>query len=338
MILTILKIIGIILLVILLLIIFILAVVMLCPIRYRFNAEYFDSPDVFAVVRFLPVGLNAQVTFKENDLNYTVRALGGVIMTNTDAKLSWIGRKISGGADTGVGENTGGNDTSLTSDSNDVVNQNIDDISNSDVSSVDYNNNPESEDNSINTEGVDNSIDTFNIKDSINDNGKKKTKKIKKSGKIKDKRPLSEKIEDKTAKLKRKYAEICNKIKKLNKKKDSLLKVLKSERFEKAKRDVFRYIKELLKALKPKHIDGRIHFGLDDPATTGEIVGGLATFLPLYDGIIDIRPDFEKQIIEGIIKGYGKFRIISFVKVGIKVIFNRNLMKVIKRVQTILEV
>ena len=137
--------------------------------------------------------------------------------------------------------------------------------------------------------------------------------------------------------IKKKYADIKQKLSKLNKKKDSLVKVYKSKRFEKAKADVIRYIKDILRAIKPQHVEGRVHFGLDDPATTGEILGGLATVLSLYDGFLDIRPDFERQVIEGLLKGYGKIRLWSFARIAVKVIFSKNLMMVVKRVKTIVE-
>ena len=297
MILTILKTIGIIILVILFLIILILAVALLTPIKYMFNAKYYDDPDVLAVVKYAPVGLNAKVTFKEDTLKYTVKALGGVIMTNTDEKLSWLGKKISGAYEPDV-------------NAVDLDSTNVDDKQD-DIIGDDNNGAP--------------------------DGGKMKKKRVKKLKKPKDERPLSEKIAEKTERIKQKYTEIVSKLKKLNKKREGLVKVLQSERFEVAKKDMIRYIKSLLNAIKPKKLNGNIHFGFDDPATTGQVLGGLATILPLYNGKIDIRPDFEKQIIEGDVNGYGKFRLITFVKIGIKILFNRNLMRVIKRIQTILE-
>ena len=297
MILTIFKTIGIIILVILFLIILILAVALLTPIKYMFNAKYFDDPDVLAVVKYAPVGLNAKVTFKEDTLKYTVKALGGVIMTNTDEKLSWLGKKISGAYEPDV-------------NAVDLDSTNVDDKQD-DIIGDDNNGAP--------------------------DGGKMKKKRVKKLKKPKDERPLSEKIAEKTERIKQKYTEIVSKLKKLNKKREGLVKVLQSERFEVAKKDMIRYIKSILNAIKPKKLNGNIHFGFDDPATTGQVLGGLATILPLYNGKIDIRPDFEKQIIEGDVNGYGKFRLITFVKTGIKILFNRNLMRVIKRIQTILE-
>ena len=320
--LTILKIIGIILLVILLLIIFILALVLLIPIKYRFSAEYFDSPDVLATVRYALIGLNAQVSYKDTGLQYTIRALGGVVMTNTDAKLSWIGRKLAGGD--GKADAANDEEESFSEGQRDDL-QNIDDgalnleATNEGTVTAEHQTNDSEKD----MHQKDRQGEASNIP-----NNKKSNK---------DKRPLSEKINEKIDIIKEKYENIKIKLLKLNKKKDGLIKVYKSKRFEVAKADVIRYIKEILRAIKPKHVEGRIHFGMNDPASTGEILGGLATFLPLYDGFLDIRPDFEKQVIEGLINGYGKIRLWSFAKLAIKVLLNKNLIKVVKRVQTIAE-
>ena len=315
MILTILKIIGIIILVILLLIILLLALVLLTPIRYRFNAEYFDEPDVLATVRYALVGLNAQVTFKENELQYTVRALGGVIMTNTGARLSWLGRKISGERDY--------------EDRADLKNENERPYGN-DESDEGFQNKDIIQDNSGSIIASPANIDKAAEDDNSLDN-KKADKKHKK------KVPISKRLDEGIRRIKEKYRDIKAKISKINKKKDALVKVFKSKRFEKAKKDVIKYIKELLRVIKPKLVEGRVRFGMNEPAMTGEILGGVATLIPLFDDFLDIRPDFEKQVIEGILKGYGKIRLWPIVKVAVKVLLNKNLMTVIKRVQTIAE-
>ena len=321
MILTILKIIGIVILIILLLIILLLSFILLIPIRYRFSAEYFEKPDVFATVRYALVGLNAQVTFKDNDLQYTVKALGGVIFTNTDAKLSWLGRKINKPQD----EDDGIVDVGQPKTSNGIdnvgqskISEGIDDIGQ--FSNGNQKNDPKK-----------------HVKADEKKDQKKGFFKKKKTRKTKDSRPLSEIIEEKINVLKEKLRSAKEKISKINNKREKLLKVYRSKRFEKAKSDVIRYIKTLLKVIKPKHVEGRVHFGLDDPAATGEIIGGLSMIMPLYDSYLDIKPDFEKQIIEGLLKGYGRIRLCSIALIALKVLFNKNLIKVVKRVQNIVE-
>ena len=363
MILTILKVIGIIILVLLLLIIFILALVLLIPIRYRFSAEYFDKPDVLATVRYALVGLNAQVAYGDNGLQYTVRALGGVILTNTGAKLSWLGRKIAGSgnaaddkAEVYNADNSSDDLNTEDHESQDLVNdimnnENVSIAENAPVKSdgviiqediiqdITFKETDIQENNKIDILKANHKPNKDKTSDNKTDNNRKKKNKVNNKDKKdkKDKRPLTEIIDEKLELIKEKYNDIKDKLTKLNKKKDKLIKVFKSKRFETAKVDVIKYIKQLLSVIKPKHLEGRVRFGMDDPATTGEILGGLAVALPLYEGFLDIIPDFENKVIEGLLKGYGRIRLWSIVKIALKVLVNRNLMTVIKKVKTIAE-
>lgn len=313
MILTVLKIIGIILLVILLLIIFILGIILLVPIRYRFSGEYFEQPDVLASVRFNPVGLNAQVSFNEDGLRYTVRMLGGVILTNTGAKLSWLGRKISPEAEM----------------SGDEIHNSTDDKGGNPI---------DGERTSIEDDNAKYAGENTQAENTQDVRGHAKNSQGKKhKTEHKEKRHFTDIINEKKTSIINKYNEMKLKLEKLFDKKDKLIRVYHSKRFELAKSDVFKYIKELLWVIKPKHVEGRVHFGMEDPATTGEILGGIAVLIPLYEPFLQIVPDFEKQCIEAVLKGYGSIRLVSIVKIGLKVIFNKNLIKVTKRVQTILE-
>jgi hypothetical protein len=306
MILTVLKVIGIILLVILALIIFILSLLLFVPIRYRFSGEYFEKPDAEAVVRYAPVALKVFVQYRQDKLEYTVRLLGGVIMTNTGAKLSWLGRKL-------------GLNDSEEENYSESVSEELPTIVNDDDSVDTY----------VQTDKTEDTSDELNTKnDLLDDAGQVKAEK---------KKSLFEKIKEKFDGIVEKLKEIKSKLAKINKKREELLRVYNSKRFEVAKKDTIRYIKELLKSIKPNHLEGRIHFGMDDPALTGEILGGASLLLPLYDEFLDINPDFEKQCFDGILKGSGKIRLGSIVKIGLKVFFNKNLIKVTKKVQTIIE-
>lgn len=59
------------------------------------------------------------------------------------------------------------------------------------------------------------------------------------------------------------------------------------------------------KNIRPQKLKADIHFGFDDPATTGQILSYLGMLYPVLGKDIRIRPDFEKAIIEGkvLIKG-----------------------------------
>ena len=127
------------------------------------------------------------------------------------------------------------------------------------------------------------------------------------------------------------------KCKQINKKKDQLMRVYHSKHFELAKKDVLQYIKALLRLLKPDKITGYLRFGMEDPAVTGEILGVMSFALPLYQSYLRIYPDFTEQCLEAELIGKGKIILFSIAKIGIQVFFNKNLIKVKNKVQTIME-
>ena len=98
MILGILKGIGIALLIILGILLLLIAVVLFVPIRYRFDITYLERADGSVEVRWAPVLLKAVVRLVDNRPEYVVRLFGGIVMTNTEQKLSWIGRKFFAGS------------------------------------------------------------------------------------------------------------------------------------------------------------------------------------------------------------------------------------------------
>ncbi len=304
MIVPILKIIGIILLVILMIIIFILALVLFVPIRYRFSGSRHDVWEGTVCVQWMPVFLKIEAFFKENHFRYTVKLFGGVVMTNTGVRLSWIGRRFFSfeeETDT-VEENVKQNVLHQESQNRDGP------LENRHINDTNYNTN-------INEQGE---------QSTYSDNKKKK-------------QSIFRKIQKRIDEWKRKWKHLKMKLKEISHKKDALLKVYHSKRFEVVRQDLKIYMKEIFMILKPGHLEGYVHFGTEDPALTGKILGGLALSLPLYQEFLDIRPDFEKKCFDGSLKGNGKIYIFSIVKLALKVILNKNLIKVTKKVQTIIE-
>lgn len=300
MILTVLKIIGIVLLVILGLLIFILGILLFVPIRYQFAGSSDSGLEADVMVKWMPVLLNVTASYKDKKAEYVIKLFGGVVMTNTDAKLSWLGKKFFSFDEEKAEQK---NSFVVISDEDEIFSkEEIHDESN-ESKQGDYN-------------------------ESI----RRKRKNSKKQN-----RSLAGYIQQKRKTIRVKIHELIDKIKEINKKKENLLKVYHSKRFEVAKKDIICYMKQLLLIIKPDELEGNIHFGMEDPADTGQILGIAAMALPLYDEFLTIQPDFEQACIEGNLKGKGKVRLFPLVKLALKVIFNKNLIKVTKKVQTIME-
>lgn len=310
MILSILKVIGIILLIILAIIIFILLLVLLSPIRYRFSGSYDAVADGDVLVKWNPVILRVIVTYHDNHLEYTVKLFGGVVMTNTSAEISWLGRKFF---------DFGEEEESIKQPPPDKETKKAPKHSGADYALMD----------SL-EEGVD-------LQDEVNDThtfeeDRKETFNEKRSS-----TSFAKRISQKIKAFQRKWHEFVNTLKKAQNKKDALLRVYHSRRFRQVKQDLKQYIGEVFRILRPDQLEGYVKFGFEDPANTGYVLGILAMILPLYQEFLTIEPDFTMQNIKGHLQGKGKIRLISVVKLAIKVILNKNLIKVTKKVQTILE-
>lgn len=310
MILSILKTIGIIFLIILVIIIFILLLVLFVPIRYRFWGDYEDAPDGEAVIKWAPVFLKATASYHNKQFVYTVRLFGGVVMTNTKARLSWIGRRFF----------DFGNDEE--EDTNRMASETVDVPKPGAGFQAE-----EQQMRQVFRDEKDSSKEDMLLEES----GQKGT------AKKRVRKPLFLRIKEKKRSFQMRWQEFVKRLKKIQNKKESLLKVYHSRRFEQAKSDLKQYAGEILRILKPDQLEGDIKFGLENPANTGYVLGMLAMLLPLYQGFLTVEPDFTQQIIKGNLKGNGRIRFISVAKLGIKVILNKNLIKVTRKVQTILQ-
>lgn len=313
MILSILKTIGVILLIILAIIIFILLLLLFIPIRYRFWGSYDDAPDGEAVIKWAPVLLKAFAAYHNKQLEYTVWLLGGVVMTNTTKKLSWIGRRffVFGDGKEDEAANSMGNEDSDFQESN-----------------VAFGEEEQRKRNVFRNEEDIQQEETM-LKEPGQKNDREAEKRVRKSFFLR--------IKKKKRAFQKRWQEFVKRLRKIQNKKEALLKVYHSKRFEQAKCDLKQYAGEILCILKPDRLEGDIRFGLEDPANTGYVLGVLAMLLPLYQGFLTVEPDFTQQIIKGNLKGNGKIKLIFVVKLVIKVILNKNLIKVTKKVQTILQ-
>lgn len=296
MILTILKIIGIILLVILGILLFILLNILFVPIRYRLEGSYDKKGDLEGKVSWLPFLFKATLSYHNDKFIYIIRLFGGVIMTNTDARISFIGRKLFSEDDSQ--EDFVNEDEEVPCDNQDVSLALEPDFSKEEV--------------------------IFKSDTIVGEKKKRKTS-------------LWEIIRNKIKNIREKIKNFIKKLKTLNQKREDLLKVYHSKRFEIAQKDVILYLKKLFGIIKPDKLEGRVHFGFDDPALTGQVTGVAAMFLPLYDGYFLLQPEFDCSCLDGYVKGKGKVFLFSILILGIKIIFNKNLIKVMKRVKTIIE-
>lgn len=132
------------------------------------------------------------------------------------------------------------------------------------------------------------------------------------------------------------YRRILKNLRSLKKNKETLERYLTFFRSD-LSRDVFQILKEhlhyLLFHMRPRRITGRVHYGFSDPAYTGEFTGILYLLLPAGCAGLKICPDFEEQICEGDIHFSGHIRIFHITKTAIKIFFDKKLKLYWKRLK-----
>ena len=115
-------------------------------------------------------------------------------------------------------------------------------------------------------------------------------------------------------KIKCTFLAFCDKIKLLLEKKERLAEFITDEvhrkAFFKAKDEAFK----LLRRLKPKKLAADLHYGFEDPCTTGQVLAGLSMLYPFWGEHVSIIPDFEQKVLEGSLYIKGRIRIIHFVR------------------------
>ncbi len=82
--------------------------------------------------------------------------------------------------------------------------------------------------------------------------------------------------------------------------------------------------------LKPDKFHADLIIGMDDPATTGEILAIYGMLYPLLGANVNIVGDFESKRIEGNLYLRGHIRMFTFLKIAVKVYFNKDIKKLIK--------
>lgn len=116
---------------------------------------------------------------------------------------------------------------------------------------------------------------------------------------------------------------LCDKIK-------YWINFLKEETTKEAMSLVKEQLIRVLKHILPKKLKGNVIFGFDDPAVTGQVLGGICAFYPLYHKQINISPDFTQNILLGDIDMKGRIYVVFLIKTALKVYFDKNVQHVMK--------
>lgn len=98
---------------------------------------------------------------------------------------------------------------------------------------------------------------------------------------------------------------------------------------------IWRQVRRLIKHILPTKLRGRVKFGFEDPATTGQILTYISPFYGVYAKTLMIEPVFEEKVLEGELHLKGRIRLGTLLWNVVRVFLNKNfrtrLKKLLKR-------
>lgn len=118
---------------------------------------------------------------------------------------------------------------------------------------------------------------------------------------------------------------ICDKIK-------YWINFLQEEPAKEAISLVKREFGKVLKHILPRKISGNVTFGFEDPSKTGQLLAGISVFYPLYYKQINISPDFTQNILLGDVNIKGRIYLCVLVKTAVLVYFDKNIQYMKKKI------
>lgn len=123
---------------------------------------------------------------------------------------------------------------------------------------------------------------------------------------------------------------ISQKVQRLRHKKDAIMNILTDPNNQPVFLKLKNSVKKLLLYLLPTHFELTLHFGFEDPASTGTCLGLLSLLYPLYTDHICLYPDFEHQIFKGETFIKGRIRSFIFVKTFLTLALDKGVRRVLQ--------
>lgn len=288
--LTILKIIGIVLLCIIGLLLLIILTVLFVPVRYRIRCAKprVGDPDAHGAVTFLLHMISIRVDY-EGEVAYGIRLFGIKIWPRKSRRPSKPDKP----------------ETPEPSDVHDNVEETADVTQEAECEySIDWNEDPAAEE----------------VEDDVSSGEQQKEQEEQEE----PEQDIADRIEALIDKISAKCQSAAGKYDSLKKKIRFWDKMINDTH----NRDAVDFIKKriaiLLKKIAPRRVKGLIHFGFEDPATTGRILMYLSIIYPVLPHKLRIDPGFEDTDIFGDLDIKGHICVITPVMCFIRIYFNKD--------------
>ena len=114
---------------------------------------------------------------------------------------------------------------------------------------------------------------------------------------------------------------------------EGIMLFLEKEENRDGARRIWREVKRLLIRLKPRHVEGSLRFGFEDPAVTGGILAAASLFYPLYEYHFDLEADFEEAVFEGEGRIGGALRLWWAAGALLRLVCRRNVRDLIRQIK-----
>ncbi|MCR5214215.1 MAG: DUF2953 domain-containing protein [Eubacterium sp.] len=344
--LTILKIIGIVLLVILGLVLLIILLVLFLPISYRLSGVHNESETrVKASVSYMVV--KALGSFeKDVGLDYKVKILFFQILPKKEKKddgsqtseqyLSGESESFSNIENQDASSNVLDSNQSLDHISENIISpQNSDDVL---ESHIDSDNNSDEVSLMSDLDELENDpqyIKELEKEEKIKRRKEKQEEKRRKkeealAGEGQEKMDISDKIDNMMDKVEDGLNNLDKKIQDILVKLDHVLQLLDKDFAQRTLSRVFKILKRLFGTIKPKKSKAYLHLGLGSSADTGDILGKISMFYPLWGRWLNIEPDFYNKVIEGDLDIKGRIYLFRIVGPAIRMVLTRDFWRTIK--------
>jgi len=298
---SILRIIGIILLVMLGIALVLILLVLFVPVRYRVYASISDEQEAYAKVRWLMRIFGIDVCYAKKQLCVKVRLFWFFSLQILPSKPKVEKQK--------AGKH------SKKSASNPVKNS---------EQPAGLNPVMESKPSSSTLISKSEAPDTVRVKTSNDFSKQPETKE--KSNKF----SIIHKIQAIIKKLKYTISSICDKITNIKNQADYYMELLQREQTKQAFSLCKGELMRILRHIVPRKISGEFVLGMEDPASTGQIYGIYCASMMLHNNRVRLIPDFDHKILKGHVHIKGRIRLITFVYVAVKMILDKNIRNLIK--------
>lgn len=113
--------------------------------------------------------------------------------------------------------------------------------------------------------------------------------------------------------IRERIRQTCESVRRLKKKKDDFLEFWNLPEHGRARKAIWKEAVYLLKKLRPRKAEGKVHFGFSDPSLTGKCMGAASVLYGWYPKNFSLLPDFEHEVMEGELwmSGYIRFYVLA---------------------------